>query len=105
LDAPPNDPYFGLQTDLTPIGVSAAWTRTTGAASVVVAVLDSGIDATNPEFAGRIVPGFNALTGEADTASNFAPTDDGAGHGTHVSGTIAAAGDNATGIVGIAPSI
>jgi subtilisin family serine protease len=105
FDAPPNDHYFGLQTELAPIGVAAAWTRATGAPSVVVAVLDSGIDATNPEFAGRIVPGFNALTGEADTTANFAPTDDGAGHGTHVSGTIAAAGDNATGIVGIAPSV
>src|SRR6185503_17158900 len=68
-------------------------------------VLDSGIDSTNPEFSGRVVPGFNALTGVADTAANFAPTDDDAGHGTHVSGTIAAAADNGTGIVGIAPAV
>ena len=105
LDAPPNDPYFSLQTDLAPIGVAAAWTRTTGTANVVVAVLDSGIDSLNPEFAGRVVPGFNAITGEADSPSNFAPTDDDAGHGTHVSGTIAAAADNGTGIVGIAPAV
>jgi subtilisin family serine protease len=105
VDAPPNDPYFTLQTDLAPIGLASAWSRTTGAANVVVAVLDSGIDAGNPEFAGRLVPGFNALTGEADTATNFAPTDDDAGHGTHVSGTIAAAADNSTGIAGIAPAV
>ena len=105
VDGPPNDPYFNLQTDLAPIGMAAAWTRTTGAASTIVAVLDTGLDASNPEFAGRIVPGFNAVTGVADTPGNLAPTNDEAGHGTHVSGTIAAAGDNGTGIVGIAPSV
>ena len=104
-DGVPNDPYFGLQTDLAPIGVGAAWTRTTGASGLVVAVLDTGIDAANPEFAGRLVPGYNAITGVADGPGSFGPTDDDAGHGTHVSGTIAAAADNATGIAGIAPAV
>jgi len=104
-DGVPDDPYFGLQTDLGPIGVGAAWTQTTGIVSVVVAVLDTGIDAANPEFAGRLVPGYNALTGVADGPAEFGPTADDAGHGTHVSGTIAAAADNATGIAGIAPNV
>jgi subtilisin family serine protease len=105
VDGSPNDPYFTLQTDLTPIGVGAAWARTTGSAAVVVAVLDTGIDADNPEFAGRLVPGYNALSRVADTPADFGPTDDDAGHGTHVSGTIAAAANNATGIAGIAPAV
>jgi subtilisin family serine protease len=105
VDGLPNDPYITLQTDLAPIGVGAAWARTTGAAAVVVAVLDTGIDADNPEFAGRLVPGYNAISGVADTPADFAPTDDDAGHGTHVSGTIAAAANNATGIAGIAPAV
>ena len=67
-------------------------------------MLDTGIDAGNAEFAGRLVPGFNALTGVADGLTNFSPTADDAGHGTHVAGTIAAAGNNGTGIVGIAPN-
>lgn len=104
-DGTPNDPYFGLQTDLAPIGVAAAWSRTTGAPGVVVAVLDTGIDASNPEFAGRLVPGYNALTGFADGPGDFGPTADDAGHGTHVSGTIAASANNATGIAGIAPNV
>jgi subtilisin family serine protease len=104
-DAPPNDPLFTVQTDLAPIGVASAWTRTTGASSVVVAVLDTGIDAANAEFAGRLVPGYNALTGLADSPGDFGPTDDDAGHGTHVSGTIAAAADNGTGVAGIAPNV
>jgi subtilisin family serine protease len=101
----PNDTYYGIQTDLGAIGVPAAWLRTTGNAGVVVAVLDTGIDATHPEFTGRIVPGFDALTGRADTASDFAPTNDLEGHGTHVSGTIAATANNGAGIAGIAPNV
>jgi subtilisin family serine protease len=104
-DAPPNDPYYGIQTDLVSIGVAAAWPRTTGHAGVLVAVLDTGLDASNAEFAGRIVPGFNTLTGAAATTADPGPTDDDAGHGTHVAGTIAAAANNGTGIVGIAPNV
>ena len=44
-DGVPNDPLFGQQSELGPIGVATAWARTTGSASVVVAVLDTGIDA------------------------------------------------------------
>jgi serine protease len=105
VDGPPNDPYYGIQTDLVSIGVAAAWPRTTGTAGIVVAVLDTGLDATNTEFAGRVVPGFNALTGVAATPVDFGPTADDAGHGTHVAGTIAAAGNNGAGIVGIAPNV
>lgn len=104
-DGAPNDPYFGLQADLAPIGVAAAWATTTGAPTVVVAVLDTGIDASNTEFIGRIVPGFNALTGVADGPGDFGTTTDDNGHGTHVSGTIAAAANNAAGIAGIAPNV
>jgi serine protease len=101
----PDDPYFGNQLDLSAIAVPAAWLRTTGAHGVVVAVLDTGIDATHPELSGHLVPGFDALTGVADTATDFSPTDDDEGHGTHVSGTVAATADNAQGIAGIAPNV
>jgi subtilisin family serine protease len=98
----PNDPLFASQTDLAQIDLKAAWRTTTGSASVVVAVLDTGLDAANPEFSGRIVPGYNALTGAEDAPSDFTATLDDSGHGTHVSGTIAAAANNAVGIAGIA---
>jgi serine protease len=101
----PNDPYFGNQVDLSVLAVPAAWLRTTGAPDVVVAVLDTGIDATHPELAGRIVPGFDALTGVADTTGDLGATDDDNGHGTHVSGTVAATANNAQGIAGIAPNV
>ncbi|MGZ8514461.1 MAG: S8 family serine peptidase [Candidatus Limnocylindrales bacterium] len=101
----PDDPYFAKQLDLSAIAVPAAWVRSTGAQGVVVAVLDTGIDATHPEFAGRLVPGFDALTGVPDTAGDFGPTNDDEGHGTHVSGTVAATANNAQGIAGIAPNV
>jgi serine protease len=101
----PDDPWFGSQTDLQPIGVPTAWLRTTGSQAVVVAVLDTGIDAAHPEFAGRIVPGYDAIRDRADGPTDFGPTNDDQGHGTHVSGTIAAAANNGGGIAGIAPSV
>ncbi len=104
-DGSPNDALFSLQTNLTTIGVPAAWTRTTGTPGVIVAVLDSGIDAAGLDFAGRLVPGFNALTGVADTTTDFGPTNDDHGHGTHVSGTIAAAANDGVGIAGVAPGV
>ena len=104
LDGAPNDPYFAVQTDLLPIGAPAAWTRTTGSPTTVVAVLDTGIDASNPEFAGRLVPGFNAMTGIESVPGSSATNDD-AGHGTHIAGTIAAAANNGSGIAGIAPNV
>jgi len=101
----PNDPLFARQTDLATIGVPAAWAQTTGDASVVVAVLDTGLDAANPEFAGRVVPGFNAITGVADSATDFSPTNDDNGHGTLVSGVIAARANDGVGTAGIAPGV
>ncbi len=101
----PDDPLFANQLDLSAIAVPPAWLRSTGAPDVVVAVLDTGIDATHPEFGGRLVPGFDALTGVADSAGDFGPTNDDEGHGTHVSGTVAAAANNAQGIAGIAPNV
>jgi subtilisin family serine protease len=65
-------------------------------AAVRVAVIDSGIDATHPEFAGKIFDAKSFVGGSARV--------DGQGHGTFVAGLIAAAVDNGIGIAGMAPS-
>ena len=64
---------------------------------VIVAVADSGLDITHPDLAGRWIPGKDFLT-------NFIIMSDPFGHGTHVSGIIAANADNGIGIAGIAPA-
>ena len=50
--------------------------------NVVVAVIDTGIDADHPEFRGRIYKPW-------DFTANNSDAEDDHGHGTHVSGTIA----------------
>src|ERR1051326_3127606 len=82
--AAPNDPSFALQWYLPRIHSLEAWGVTTGSASVGVAVIDSGVDAKHPDLVGKLVPGWNFVKNNADTA-------DLVGHGTTVAGTLAAA--------------
>ena len=53
----PNDPYIGDQWNMRRVSAPAAWDLTFGSYSLVVAVIDSGVDRTHPEFAGRLAPG------------------------------------------------
>jgi subtilisin family serine protease len=83
-----------------PYGVSMihapeVWPLTRGRGAVNVAVLDTGVDPTHPDLAANIVGGFNSYTKKND------PIDDN-GHGTHVTGIVAAL-DNNIGVVGVAP--
>ncbi len=95
----PNDPAYPAKLwGLVKIGAATAWDTTTGAANVVVAVLDTGAEAAHPDLTGKVLAGANCLTGTCTPGG----TADGNGHGTHVSGTTAALGNNGTGIVGVA---
>ena len=97
-DGSPSDTLFDGQTDLAQIGVPEAWKTTRGDPSVVVAVIDSGVDLAHPDLDGVTV------VSPRDTFWNNADVTDEVGHGTHVTGTILAETDNATGIAGIAPA-
>ena len=88
--AVPNDPAFPTQWALAAIDAPSAWERSRGSADVVVAVIDSGVDATHPELAGRLLPGFDATSGLPLSDGNSDPI----GHGTAVAGVVAAATDN-----------
>jgi subtilisin family serine protease len=90
----PNDPYFGSAWHLAKIQSPAAWDSTTGA-GVVVAILDSGVNGSHPDLSAQMVPGWNSVSGNADTA-------DINGHGTAVAGTVAAATNNAAGVASVA---
>ena len=92
----PDDPDLWLQWALgtTYLDPDPLWQRNIDASHVRVAVLDTGIDPYHPEFAGRLLMGLNALTGNTDS-------EDTDGHGTHVAGIIGAAGNNGIGVAGV----
>ncbi len=129
-DVSTNDTYIGVLWGLinngqaiggqagTPgadISADQAWTVTTGSKANVVGVVDTGIDYTHPDLADNVwtapsafsvkvggvtiscaagTHGFNAITKSCN------PMDD-HNHGTHVSGTIGAKGNNAAGVAGV----
>lgn len=94
-----NDPLIPAQYGLEITGVDRVWPVQKGSPDVVVAVIDSGIDGTHPEFAGQLVPGYDFSEKEFKPGGNV----DGYGHGTHVAGVIGAVAGNGTGIAGAAP--
>jgi subtilisin family serine protease len=124
----PNDPSFSMEWSLQntgqsggtagiDIGAARAWDITTGSRSVVVAVIDSGIDLTHPDLAANLWtnPGEVAGNGIDDDRNGFvddihgwnfvdnnANVQDGYGHGTHVAGIIGAVGNNGVGVTGVA---
>lgn len=89
----PNDPAVPQQWALNNIQAFDAWNVTTGA-ELVVAVLDTGVSTNHPDLEGKILSGYNAINGGNGS-------EDTNGHGTAVSGLIAANTDNDTGIAGM----
>ncbi len=129
----PDDTSFGLLWGLNNTGQTVngttgtadadidapeAWDVTTGSSSVIIAVVDSGVDWNHPDLAANIwtntgetpgnstdddgngfvddVHGWDFVDNDNDPTSEDTP-----GHGSHVSGTIAAVGDNSLGVTGI----
>jgi subtilisin family serine protease len=107
----PNDPYFengaqwGLHntgqlggTNDADIDAPEAWGLSTGDNSVIVAIVDTGIDHDHVEFSGRLVTGRHFFNNGQEDGN----TDDDNGHGTHVAGIAAATGNNGDGVAGVA---
>jgi subtilisin family serine protease len=92
----PNDPaYAAWQSPyLSQISAPAAWSSTTGSASVVIAIIDTGVEGTHPDLASKMVAGWNIYGNNSDTSDVY-------GHGTLVAGTAAAATDNGLGMAGV----
>ena len=113
----PSDPLFSSQSNLLAINAQKAWEITKGDSSVVIAVIDTGVDWQHPDLADNIWVNqaeLNGKPGVDDDGNGLIddirgwdfinndnnPTDDNS-HGTHVAGIIAARGDNGIGITGV----
>ncbi|MGB1697939.1 MAG: S8 family serine peptidase [Thermoplasmatota archaeon] len=91
----PNDPSYGSQYGPQQMGAPAAWnTVGYGSNSIVVAVLDTGIRATHQDLQANYIGGYDYVNNDSN------PNDD-CGHGTHVSGTVAAVTNNGIGVAGV----
>jgi subtilisin family serine protease len=90
------DPLRGQQWGLDMIESDPAHGITRGAGATV-AVVDSGVRANHPDLAGRLLAGH-------DFVDNDGTPQDGDGHGTHVTGIVAASADNGVGVSSVAPA-
>jgi len=90
----PNDPFHGQDWGLNYTNVETAWDITTGSSEIIVAVIDTGVDLDHFDLVSNLIPGRNFLE------PSLTPQDD-HGHGTLVSGIIAAQGNNSYGKAGV----
>jgi len=112
----PDDASYPSLWGLAKINAPGAWDVATNCGSVVVALIDSGVDDLHPDLAANIWVNTGEIAGNGidddangkidDTRGwDFVSEDndpmDVDGHGTHVAGTIGAVGDNALGVTGL----
>lgn len=104
----PNDSLFGQQWAFTKVPFVNAWaTDGTKGDGITVAVIDTGVQADHPDLSGQVLPGAHFLHSDEGepVPGALGGTDDFSGHGTHVTGTIAAKSNNAAGVSGAAPEV
>ena len=90
----PNDAFYSYQWGVRLAAFPTASGRAHAKRPVVVAVVDTGVDASQPDLAGVVLPGVNVINGDASSADDN-------GHGTSVAGVIAALADNGIGGSGV----
>jgi subtilisin family serine protease len=102
-----NDPLYAKQYGPQQIHAEQAWATSTGAGTVI-AVVDTGVDLSHEDLAGKLDAGAtfidcNPSCGNGDWKGPDGVAQSSDNHGTHVSGIAAAATNNGKGIAGVAP--
>lgn len=93
----PDDPYItdGKAWQFVSIGADKTWDQIPNSEIIGVAVLDTGLNTTHPDLVGRIISGYDYVTKSTEITDQD-------GHGTLVSGFIAATANNGIGLSGVA---
>ncbi len=92
----PNDSYYSNQWNLPNIHMPSAWNAEKGNTTIIVAVVDTGVDYNHPDLNSAIMSGRGY-----DFVDNDIYPFDQRGHGTHVAGIIAAETNNSQGVAGV----
>ncbi len=92
----PDDPYFDDQWGFSAIEAPRAWAISRGSPTVLVAVVDTGIDLDHPDLVTKVRTDI-----DEDLVNGDGVADDDNGHGTHVAGIAAAVTDNGVGGAGL----
>jgi len=128
-----DDPNFSKQWGMNDIGVKDAWKVSTGSPEMIVAVIDTGVDYTHEDLLPNLWRNGKEVAGNGKDDDNNGYVDDmigwdfvsndnlpydlavdpmdllmgggNPGHGTHCAGNVAAKGNNALGIAGVAPNV
>ncbi len=95
----PNDGGYWQQWHHPRVQSSLAWDITTGDPSLIIAIVDGGVELDHPDLADALVPGYNA--DDRIAQEDGGQVHDVDGHGTFVAGLAGAIGNNGTHVVGM----
>ncbi|MFN3241556.1 MAG: S8 family serine peptidase [Planctomycetota bacterium] len=109
----PNDTFYDKQWHYPQINLPQAWDVSQGSSNVIVAVLDTGIVSSHPEFSGRLIGGYDMISNpqiardgdgrdpDPEDVGDLITPQGSSFHGTHVAGTIGANGNDGQGVAGV----
>ena len=97
----PNDPYYADQWAPEKIQLPEAWDISTGAWTLRIGIIDTGIDDTHPDLSYMVLTNLSRDF-TSGTVQSVSEVTDPHGHGTAVAGVVAARGNNGVGMTGVA---